>query len=287
MADKKKILIVDDEKFVTDTLEGFFRRKGYEIFKAEDGHTSLSVITNEKPDLVLLDIKLPNVDGIEILKLLRQYYSKVKVIVMTAYSVEYKKIAESIGYDEFFVKPILVDELLVKVEELLSDDKPRIESADAKQEILDKASAVIPDNTLPKARILVVSSRDLIIDLLKEYFTNKEVCNGIYEVSGHGLEQLESNKDFNPDIVLFDVALVGMLGEFGLTLMNMPKPPKETIIFGDPATKWEEAEERFKKGAKFVQMRLDLQDKAPIKDTLQHLNDAVRETCAKHHLFNH
>ena len=286
MVNKKKILIVDDEKFVTDTLEGFFRSKGYEIFKAEDGQTSLSVITNEKPDLVLLDIKLPKVDGMEILKLLRQYYSKVKVIVMTAYSVEYKKIAESIGFDDFFVKPILVDELLVRVEELLSEAKPPISSQEVKKEIPDNSSAAIPVNILPKARILVISPRDLIIDLLKEYFTNQEICNGIYEVSGHGLEQLESSKDFNPDIVLFDLALVGLLGAFGLTLMKMPKPPKETIIFGDPATKWEEAEERLKKGARFVEMRLDLKDAAPIKNTLQLLNNAVREVCAKYRLFN-
>ena len=285
MGNQKKILIVDDEKFVTDTLEGFFRSKGYQIFKAEDGQTSLSVITNEKLDLVLLDIKLPKVDGIEILKLLRQYYSHVKVIVMTAYNIEYRKIAESIGYDDFFVKPILVDELLVKVEELLFQTCSAPQSLEKNNEWLVKAVNVMPGNVLPKARLLVISPRSLIIDLLKEYFTNREICAGIYEVVGFSLEQPEYSKDFEPDIVLFDVALVGMLGEFGLTLMKMPKPPKETIIFGDPATKWEEAEEKLKNGEKFVELKLDLHDAVPIKDTLSRLSNAVRETCIKHRLL--
>ncbi|MCX5704167.1 MAG: hypothetical protein NT066_06745, partial [Candidatus Omnitrophica bacterium] len=100
------------------------------------------------------------------------------------------------------------------------------------------------------------------------------------------LEQSEYIKKFKPDIILFDVALVGMLGEFGLTLMKMPEPPKEIILFGDPAVKWEEAEALIKRGTKFIEMPADLHDNAyPINDTIQRLNDAVREVCLKYGLF--
>ncbi len=269
MAGPKKILIVDDEKYVTDTLEGFFRSKGYKIFKAQDGRTSLSFITNEKPDLVLLDIKLPSVDGIDILRLLRQFYSGVKVIVMTAYDREYKTKAESIGYDALFLKPILIDELIIKVEELLSRD-PAVQQTEITE-------TRIPEGVLPKARLLIVSLRDPVLSLIRDFFAKQNDCQGVYEIVGLGLEQLEYVKDFQPDIVLLDVALIGALGEFGLTLMKLPQPPKEIIIFGDPAAKWEEVETLLKNGAK--------QDNLLIKEILSRLNNSVKEICAKHRLF--
>lgn len=286
----KKILIVDDEKFVTDTLEGFFHSKGYQIFKAEDGQACLDIIKSENLDLVLLDIKLPKVDGIEILKLLRRDYPLVRVIIMTAYDMEYKTVVDSIGCDAFFVKPLLIDELTVKVEELLTQKNTFPQNTKEKAETIPylpkKSQASFPEKMLPKARVLIVSPRSLISDLLKDYFAQKTVCNGIYEVTESGLEQLEFIKKFKPDIILLDVALVGMLGEFGLTLMNMSQPPKEIILFGDPAATWEEAETLIKRGTKFVKMPLDLYDKtSSVKETIDRLNNAVKEVCLKYQLF--
>jgi len=290
MGAQKKILIVDDEEFVTDALEGFFHSKGYRIFKAEDGQTCLNVIKSEKLDLVLLDIKLPKVDGIEILKLLRRDYPQVRVIVMTAYDMEYKTMVDSIGCDAFFVKPLLIDELTKKVEELLSQEvsfKPTEKKIENMPKFPIESKGFTLDKILPKARLLVVSPRSLISGLLRDYFIQKTICNGIYLVAESGLEQLEYIKRFQPDIILLDVALVGTLGEFGLTLMKMPQPPKEIILFGDPAVKWEEAETLIKRGTKFIEIPIDLHNETyPIRETIQRLNDAVREVCAKYHLLN-
>jgi len=287
MGTLRKILIVDDEKFVTDTLEGFFHSKGYEIFKAEDGQACLKIIKSEKLDLVLLDIKLPKVDGIEVLKLLRRDHPEVKVIIMTAYDMEYKTMIDIIGCDAFFIKPLLIDELTGKVEELLSEKKfSGVGSSKTVNlaHLPDKPQIVLSEKNLPKARILIVSPRNLIADLLRSYFTNKEVSNGVFEVSESGLEQLEYIKKFKPEIILLDVALVGMLGEFGLTMMKFTQPPKEIILFGDPALKWEEAEMLIKRGTKFIEMKVDSPEKAPLGDTLQRLNNAVREVCIKYGL---
>lgn len=291
MESQKKILIVDDEEFVTDALEGFFHSKGYRIFKAEDGQTCLNVIKSEKLDLVLLDIKLPKVDGIEILKLLRRDNPQIRVVIMTAYDMEYKTMVDSIGCDAFFLKPLLIDELTKKVGELLSQERIYIKSSEEKIKTIPKVegepSSIISDKIVPKARILIVSPRELISGLLKDYFTQKTICNGVYEVSESGLEQLEHIKKFQPDIILLDVVLVGTLGEFGLTLMKMPQPPKEIILFGDPAVKWEEAETLIKRGTKFIEIPLDLHNETyPIRETIQRLNEAVREVCARYHLFN-
>lgn len=287
MGTLRKILIVDDEKFVTDTLEGFFHSKGYEIFKAEDGQACLKIIKSEKLDLVLLDIKLPKVDGIEVLKLLRRDYPEVKVIIMTAYDMEYKTMVDIIGCDAFFIKPLLIDGLTGKVEELLSEKKfsgARSSKTENLAHLPDKPQIVLSEKNLPKARILIVSPRTLITDLLKDYFTNKEICSGIFEVSESGLEQLEYIRRFKPEIILLDVALVGMLGEFGLTMMKFPQPPKEIILFGDPAVKWEEAEALIKRGTKFIEVKVDSPGKFPLGDTIQRLNNAVREVCVKYGL---
>jgi len=289
----KKILIVDDEEFVTDALEGFLHSKGYSIFKAEDGQVCLDIIKREELNLVLLDIKLPKVDGIQILKLLRSDYPEVKIIIMTAYDMEYKTIVDSIGCDAFFIKPLLIDELMKKVEDLLSSEKTSFKGT--KQEVKsiprpfvsEEAKDFISDKILPKARILIISPRELISTLLKDYFIERKTCNGIYEVDESGLEQLQRIKKFKPDIILLDVALIGILGEFGLTLTKIPHPPKEIILFGDPAVKWGEAEALIKRGTKFIEIPTDLHNETyPIKETIQRLNEAVREVCLKYHLFD-
>lgn len=287
----KKILIVDDEKFVTDTLEGFFRSKGYSIFKAEDGEVTLNIIKNETLDLVLLDIKLPKVDGIEILKLLRQDYPQVKVIVMTVYDMEYKNKVDEIGYDAFFLKPLLIDELTKEIERLLSSEKIatplREEKTKDIPQLAQKPHISFSEEHLPQARLLIVSPRTLISGLLKDYFSKQELCKGIYEVSESGLEQLGQIKKFQPDIILLDIALVGMLGEFGLTLMKLLHPPKEIILFGDPAVKWQEVEMLIKRGKRFIEIPSDFHDKAyPLKDTIERLNNAVKDVCVKYGLFN-
>lgn len=290
MQAQRKILIVDDEKFVTDTLEGFFSHGGFKIFKAEDGEACLNIIKNEPLDLVLLDIKLPKVDGIEILKILRQDYPQVKVIVMTAYDMEYKNKIDSIGCEAFFLKPLLIDELTAKIEELLSGGKISVAMAQAVDKdtsfVAQKTPSDILGSVKPKTRILIVSPRVLISNLLKDYFTNKEAAQGIYEVSESGLEQLEYIKKFKPDIILLDVAFVGMIGEFGTTLMKIPQPPKEIILFGDPAASWEEIEMLVKRGMRFIETALDLHDrKHPIGEAILRLHNAVKDVCVKYALF--
>jgi len=272
----QKILIVDDEKFVTDALEGFFHSKGYHIFKTEDGEAALKIIEKETLDLVLLDIKLPKVDGIRLLTYLRRDYLRTKVIVMTAYDLEYKQRVDSVGCDAFFIKPLLIEDLTRTVEQLLSEEMPTMPV---------QPPAAISEEPLHKTRLLIVSPRLLISKLVKDYFSNPEACKGNYEALETGMAQLEQLKKFQPDIILMDVALVGLLGEFGTTLMRMPHPPKEIILFGDPAIKWEEVEVLIRRGVRFVEIASDLHDrKYPIDETIQRLHNAIKEACVKYGL---
>jgi CheY-like chemotaxis protein len=123
-----KILIVDD----TETLRLFARMiltgQGYELDMAENGIEALKKMKVNKPDLVLLDIIMPEMDGIECLKRIRQDESmqNVKVIVATT-NTEYEKVKEAFmaGCDDFITKPINRTELISKVEELLRFIKMR------------------------------------------------------------------------------------------------------------------------------------------------------------------
>lgn len=298
MEPPKKILIVDDERFVTDALEGFFYSRGYEIFKAEDGQVCLEIIKSKNLDLVLLDIKLPKVDGIEILEFLRQDYPHIKIIVMTAYDIEYKEAVDNIGCDAFFIKPLMIDELTEKVEELLSQERIPVKTTEPKRKdsphLKQTRDHFASENFLPKAKLLIVSPRSSISGLLKDYFKQKEICNGVYEVVESGLEQSDYIKEFQPDIILLDVAVVGTLGEFGLTLVKMPHPPKEIILFGDPEFKWEEVEALIKRGMQYIPTPLVAPDEKlsgykefelPAKEAIDKLVNVIREVCFKYGLL--
>lgn len=290
----KKILIVDDEKLITETLAGMLRHRGYEVLEALDGETALKFLQEQTPDLVLLDMKLPGIDGLEVLKTIRKDYPNVFVVVMTGYDVEYKKKVEHIGSDGFFVKPILVSDLKEKIEELFSKGRPTPlpakeipaslkESPEAPQE------AVPEEKILPKANILLIEPREMLVGLMQDYFSRREYCEGDYEIRStsitEGLRHLDAIRYFQPDIVLFDVALVGIFGEFATTLMNLPNPPKEIILFGDPATKWEDADTLIKRGLLYIPTPLDPQYKLPHKDILDRLAQSLKRACIKHGLY--
>ncbi|MDF2938346.1 MAG: CheY-like receiver protein, partial [Paenibacillaceae bacterium] len=82
--DKKKILIVDDQNGIRILLMEVFNVEGYQTFQASNGKLALEIVRKESPDLVLLDMKIPGMDGLDILKHIKQIDSSIKVIMMTA-----------------------------------------------------------------------------------------------------------------------------------------------------------------------------------------------------------
>ena len=119
---KKKILIVDDELTIVGLLAMRLKANGYETFVANDGYQGLKMARDVKPDLILLDLKMPaggGVHALENLKALR-YTSTIPIIIITALQgEEVKKLTMEIGADGFFSKPFKSVELLKKIEELI------------------------------------------------------------------------------------------------------------------------------------------------------------------------
>ncbi len=120
---KYKILIADDEHKIVMTLEYSFRKAGYEVFIARDGSEVLEILKNEIPDLILLDIMMPNVDGYTTLSEIRknEKFSDTKVIFLSAKSGE-SDIAKGLemGANAYVTKPYSIKKLLEKVEELVN-----------------------------------------------------------------------------------------------------------------------------------------------------------------------
>ena len=112
----KKVLIVDDEKAIVDILEFNLQRDGYETLKAYDGPEGLRMAREENPDLVLLDVMLPGMDGFEVCRTLRAEGNDVPIVMITAREEETDKVfGLENGADDYVTKPFSMRELLARV----------------------------------------------------------------------------------------------------------------------------------------------------------------------------
>jgi DNA-binding response OmpR family regulator len=117
--EKHKILVVEDEQTLVETLEYSLRRQGYEVYTAMEGRAALETAAKHKPDLVVLDVMLPGLDGFEICRILRQETS-VPILMLTARSEEIDKIVGlEVGADDYLTKPFSMRELVARVKALL------------------------------------------------------------------------------------------------------------------------------------------------------------------------
>ncbi len=116
----EKILIVDDQNGIRVLLMEVFSNEGYKTFQASNGKLALDIVRKESPDLVLLDMKIPGMDGLEILKNIKSINPSIKVIMMTAYGeLDMIKEATEAGALMHFTKPFDIDELRAAVYEQL------------------------------------------------------------------------------------------------------------------------------------------------------------------------
>jgi two-component system response regulator (stage 0 sporulation protein F) len=113
---KKKLLIVDDQNGIRVLLMEVFSNEGYETYQASNGKLALEIVRNVTPDLVLLDMKIPGMDGLDILKHIKSMNPAIKVIMMTAYGeLDMIKEATDLGAIMHFTKPFDIDELRMAV----------------------------------------------------------------------------------------------------------------------------------------------------------------------------
>lgn len=116
---KQTILVVDDEKQIVEVLTAYLEREGYRVMAAYDGRSALDITLREGPDLVLLDLMLPEINGFEICRILRNS-SSIPVIMLTARDEETDKIlCLEVGADDYITKPFSPREVLARVRAVL------------------------------------------------------------------------------------------------------------------------------------------------------------------------
>ena len=116
MEQKKRVLIVEDEKSIVDILRFNLEKEGYAALTAYDGEAGLDQALKENPDLILLDVMLPKMNGFDVCRILREKGSSVPVIILTAREEETDKVLGlEIGADDYITKPFSMRELMARV----------------------------------------------------------------------------------------------------------------------------------------------------------------------------
>jgi DNA-binding response OmpR family regulator len=137
----QRILIIEDEKPIADAIAYSLKREGYAVSLARDGEGGLSVVRTEKPDLIILDLMLPSMDGLAVCRAVRRE-SKMPIIMLTAKAEEADKIVGlELGADDYVTKPFSVRELMARVKAVLR----RVEdtATPAEEEKLESGNLIV------------------------------------------------------------------------------------------------------------------------------------------------
>ena len=187
MAETNKILLVDDEKDILEFLSYNLKKEGFEIDTANNGKTALNKLSKFIPDLIILDVMMPEMDGIEVCEKIREneQYDDILIIFLTARSEDYSELAGfSAGADDYITKPIKPKLLVSRVNAILK----------RKRKSIDNSSIKIGEISIDKTNHILLYSNEEIHLARKEFnllyylmtvpgkvFTREEIISTIWK----------------------------------------------------------------------------------------------------------
>ena len=166
---EKTILIVDDEQPIVDILVYNLKKEGYNTIEASDGLTAVDIALDKKPDLILLDIMLPKMDGLTVCKKIRTTLN-VPILMLTAKDEEIDKIIGlELGADDYVTKPFSVRELMARIKANLRKVEVKSALVNGEKEVKETQKIKIGDLTIDLDKF-EVKVKDEVIDLtLREF----------------------------------------------------------------------------------------------------------------------
>ena len=176
---KKTILIVDDEKTIVDMLVYNLQKEGYNTLEANDGEEAVNVALSQKPDLILLDIMLPKMDGLAVCKRIRQTLN-IPILMLSAKDEEIDKILGlELGADDYITKPFSVRELMARVKaNLRKAELSGAEKAGKEEEEKEEENIIAVGDLTLDLNKFEVKVRGEIMDLtLREFEVLKYLAN--------------------------------------------------------------------------------------------------------------
>ncbi len=133
----RKILVVDDEPSIVTLLKFNLEQSGYSVLTAEDGNTGLDLALDEKPDLIVLDLMLPGMDGMDVCKTLRQEKMNTPILMLTAKDEEFDKILGlELGADDYMTKPFSPREVVARVKAILRRSQVEVLAEKAEEKVI-------------------------------------------------------------------------------------------------------------------------------------------------------
>lgn len=182
----KHILIVDDESSIRKTLRSLLSEEGYKVSEVGDGKTALQFLNKETPDIVLLDIWMPGMDGLEVLKEVKSL-SSCSVIMMSGHgTIETAVKATKLGASDFIEKPLSLDKLLLSIKNLIALHQLEEENKILRQKINTRFEMVVQGKLMQalKEQIQVIAPTHSWVLITGENGTGKElVARSIHEIS--------------------------------------------------------------------------------------------------------
>ena len=261
--EKKTILVVDDEDQILKFMKEMFEPRNYSVVCVTNGNEALKTLSHTPFDLMLLDLNLPGISGVDVLKTVRQTNPKLKVVVLTALDALRDQV-EKIGCEAFIPKPFDMEELGAIVNDVLSGKIRRTEK--------------IPEDLVPSCRVLVVDDEKDIADFTQEDLVSEpERFDFQVDVAYSADEAMEKARKSRYDIALVDIKLErGSMwgGELIEELKTLPKPPVGFIVITAV-----DSEKQRSVAKQFPDY--------PVFDkpmNMSHLKETIRKICLTHRL---
>lgn len=199
------VLVVDDEQIICDLLRAMLSNAGYEVITASSGREGLHLFCQQRPRFTLLDLRMPDMHGIEVLREIRKVDSQASVIILTSWGTdELEHQARKLGVTDFLSKNMTFDAIMASTERVLQQamGAPAAPASSG-------GSAEAPPGSTDADSILVVDDEPQIRDLLLQSLTQRG-----YRVraASDGQEALALVEQEKPSLIILDVYMPGMNG---------------------------------------------------------------------------